>query len=671
MPSRKKPQQPRKRRSSTLDRPEVPGAAASDPPVVEPTPQRLRLTVGGQGATPRASATPRGPAAVAAAGTPSSRLLLRPPKPPGPQSSDVSQSSHGGPLPRPSQLGSSMPPPSFPSELDIGLGFSMGLPRTPIRRPSTRLEHTAAGLQRISAAAQIEDQDRMIAALEDDLDEARFPPTQTFACRLSRPNSQPHTDLGIMIPSGGRGGTTQANTTQASTQASDSTASRRVSASPVRSDKSDDSETKPVIPYKIYITSYWEGTKSANEIKSDILKRDINGPHGFTLYSCHTEQQEIADRHAIQHRHPAYRVSVVAQPYYGSLAAVKKRKTNVDTHGDWVKVLEELTDWYEQKKKDLAVDLVYLFARTSTGQMAPPPVPAATRRPSSLAITGSHAAEPAPSLPANNPTNRQLSQQAVDEAEDPASGRRRELTSRWVCTSKKCTLDSSWCWVNDDGKHFPLDNKDIMHWSGLIERDRSGRVTKEEPPISIKTDIMKKWCKASKQEKKQLQQAQMAPFAGPSAVPTPAAVAAPAQAPIIIQYPPQQASSTPGLSSVRTGSIPNELRHRGLAVDDIIRERSGSRSLAARTSARPPATKSARTPAPSLPPARQSSPVQGDLDEYVEWLAPQLKERDREALQRARDTLVEKYYGTEDVQPWKDCDERWERISLRISWRKK
>lgn len=56
--------------------------------------------------------------------------------------------------------------------------------------------------------------------------------------------------------------------------------------------------------------------------------------------------------------------------------------------------------------------------------------------------------------------------------------------------------------------------------------------------------------------------------------------------------------------------------------------------------------------------------MQGDLDEYISSLAPQLKERDRQALERARDILSEKYYGTEDVQPLEDCDERWEGMHI-------
>jgi hypothetical protein len=60
----------------------------------------------------------------------------------------------------------------------------------------------------------------------------------------------------------------------------------------------------------------------------------------------------------------------------------------------------------------------------------------------------------------------------------------------------------------------------------------------------------------------------------------------------------------------------------------------------------------------------RSSPVEGDLEVYLDWLNTQLSNRESEALERARNILLDKYYGTEDVQQWKDCDERWERMGI-------
>ena len=616
-----------------------------------------------------------GVAAAAAGVTPSSRLRLHPPKPP-PRSqlNSAYESSSGGRFPPPSQFDSSMPPPSLPQDICTDPPRT---PRTPIRhlRPQaeslvTRQQQrmTAIGLKRISASALMEAVDQDLSDLEDNEDSS--PPIRSFTARLSSQNNQSQTDLGTAIGLR-REDTTHEKEIRPSTQATQPTI-LSPSESPVDGNSNDDdSEAKPLIMYKIYITSFWEGTKPINEIKSDMLRKDINGEHYFALLACHAEQQRIADRHAIQLSHPAYRVSVVAQPYHATLAANRRRKTNVDELRDWQKILKELEDWHRQKRRDLAVDLIYHFARTSTGQMLPP-TNMPSKKTSSLTITSSHAVNKAPSLPANNPTNRQLVQQAVDETEDPANARRRELTSRWACKDKRCALDSSYCWINSDGKHIPLDNKDIMLWSGLLERDSSGRITKEEPPISVKTDMMKKMTRNNRQEKRQ-QHAQVAPFASSSAMPIQTAVAAPAQSPIIIQYPPQQVSSSSDLGSIRTGPLLNELRQRGLPVHDLIQERLESRSRTpaqtlARTSARTPAKTPSRTPArtpiPSLFSVRHSSPVQGDLDEYISWLAPQLKEREQQALERARDILSEKYYGTEDVQPWKDCDERWEGMHI-------
>ena len=66
-----------------------------------------------------------------------------------------------------------------------------------------------------------------------------------------------------------------------------------------------------------------------------------------------------------------------------------------------------------------------------------------------------------------------------------------------------------------------------------------------------------------------------------------------------------------------------------------------------------------RIVAPFLPSIRQSSPLQEVLDENIVRLTAQLIGRDHKALARARDILLEKFYGTGDVQLWKDCGERW------------
>ena len=87
--------------------------------------------------------------------------------------------------------------------------------------------------------------------------------------------------------------------------------------------------------------AYWEGTKQVNEIKGDTLKKDINGPNSFVVLSYSSEQQKIADKHAMKYHTTAHRVSLVAQPYYENLAINRRQRTNIEDIRDWLKVINK------------------------------------------------------------------------------------------------------------------------------------------------------------------------------------------------------------------------------------------------------------------------------------------------------------------------------------------
>ena len=122
----------------------------------------------------------------------------------------------------------------------------------------------------------MEETDQRLLDLEGS--QERITLDQSVAACLSSHNSQLHPDLGTAIKSE-RGGVTYGITTQGneiqSSQASQFIGRRQRVISIAWSDDSDGTETKPVIQYKKYITSYWEDSEPANEIKSDILKREI------------------------------------------------------------------------------------------------------------------------------------------------------------------------------------------------------------------------------------------------------------------------------------------------------------------------------------------------------------------------------------------------------------
>lgn len=53
------------------------------------------------------------------------------------------------------------------------------------------------------------------------------------------------------------------------------------------------------------------------------------------------------------------------------------------------------------------------------------------------------------------------------------------------------------------------------------------------------------------------------------------------------------------------------------------------------------------------PPYNGSSPFDGDVAEYIEWIKPKLHPRDKDNLEDAKNRLLDQDYTTRDVQGWK------------------
>ena len=56
------------------------------------------------------------------------------------------------------------------------------------------------------------------------------------------------------------------------------------------------------------------------------------------------------------------------------------------------------------------------------------------------------------------------------------------------------------------------------------------------------------------------------------------------------------------------------------------------------------------------PSIRNSTLVHGDIAKLIDWFGAQLRPRDQLAVERAKDTLLEKHYGSKDFQAWTECD---------------
>ena len=140
--------------------------------------------------------------------------------------------------------------------------------------------YSASALPRISSAALMEAADQRLAELDSSPE--RKTPVRSFAACLISSQSQ-HNPPGTAVRSE-RGDATHRNTTheneieatqdtQATTQAAQAPGRRQWASSIAFSDDPDGAEAKPVIPYKIYVTSYWEVPKQAMRSKATSWRR--------------------------------------------------------------------------------------------------------------------------------------------------------------------------------------------------------------------------------------------------------------------------------------------------------------------------------------------------------------------------------------------------------------
>ena len=65
-------------------------------------------------------------------------------------------------------------------------------------------------------------------------------------------------------------------------------------------------------------------------------------------------------------------------------------------------------------------------------------------------------------------------------------------------------------------------------------------------------------------------------------------------------------------------------------------------------------------------PTRYSSPVEGDMEEYIEWQKKRSGPRDQIPLEDAKNSLLDKLYSKDVIQGWKgdENEEKWEKLDI-------
>lgn len=207
-------------------------------------------------------------------------------------------------------------------------------------------------------------------------------------------------------------------------------------------------EEAEITLYKLNVESFWEGEKIA--FNTEIEKRQLGGERP-SLYLLSASQDSKAREHATSLGHvTCHRVSLVATPSHGSLAAAKQKHFSVPKTGPGEyrqvlnTILEELLDW---KHKELQLGLVYRIARNKSGVVEKEP--AATKTiPAIITHSGRTQGSRSMSLidipTSSTPTGRLLNAQAAEDENDPALAVRRDIRARWKCVKKDC-----------DGQDYP------------------------------------------------------------------------------------------------------------------------------------------------------------------------------------------------------------------------
>lgn len=82
-------------------------------------------------------------------------------------------------------------------------------------------------------------------------------------------------------------------------------------------------------------------------------------------------------------------------------------------------------------------------------------------------------------------TNSQLDQMHRDFDRGPHLRTRADLAARWQCE----TGEHTYCWIDNDKNHDPLDSRALAEWNNMIVTDSTGRITIENPPHAVKEQL--------------------------------------------------------------------------------------------------------------------------------------------------------------------------------------
>ncbi|KAL8738313.1 MAG: hypothetical protein Q9190_008020 [Brigantiaea leucoxantha] len=359
---------------------------------------------------------------------------------------------------------------------------------------------------------------------------------------------------------------------------------------------------------------FWKVQYSDSDGKDD----DDNNESELQLYDAHRKAESWASEFARPKDWPFHLTSIQAFPIHNKLRKEDKWPINLGLSvyaalRKWKDVIQRLKDFNIDGKNDLQLQLNFTYHRRKDQTIPPPVVPTSSATKSEPALTQ---------------TERIV---ALEREKSAKEGYIKELADnlaqRLECKEIHCKSGGRWCYVDSHKAHHKVESLQIRQWA-IIEDSHSGVYNEENPPSWIKTALLR--TKRSKKSNTLAEQPHPPP---------------PPPYPYQLSYPPFM-QPYPAFSQWHQPAQPS------LPTISNASEQELQKELAKRQRRQ----KHRKTRAEPIEEPR-SSPVKGDLEEYIEFLKA-TRPAHIHHLDDAFIKLSDAAITTEQIQSFKSNDKR-------------
>ena len=245
----------------------------------------------------------------------------------------------------------------------------------------------------------------------------------------------------------------------------------------------DQDTTGPKLTYRVCLKSYVEKPTEGNIIEESKFSYILYEEYP-PLPQWKNKQIARAATFCLNKGFGATLASVKATPYYHKMPQNSKRPSDVtDGNRKWAIVEQELENFDRENRTGLTVDLTYRFEKQSSSN---PPASTTASRSIAQGFDSSH-------VVASNPTQALLHEREEANSSDDITRIQDEFYGKWKCDDPRCPNNNKYYFLRM-GTHYPFSVTDAKIWATHIARDRSARLSINEPPSSLMASL-KKACK--------------------------------------------------------------------------------------------------------------------------------------------------------------------------------